>query len=226
MKQILFYACSLCLLLNSNARASENSFFDYNTYFEDCPFVYDSSIVNGVNANRTEFISQALLQLDKKRNVEPIIFMAALLNIKELKQPIISADTNSKDIELLRNLYLYLVFNSSDSYIQLKGSITDTTYYSDTYSTVVVTVLSYDRYFFNIFVNKEHSDALEGETFAEAQTWLLYLLNGDKTKYILYRNNLKNSKYKKRFIEHYKRYSKQMLPFEKKVGKKLLSDIK
>jgi hypothetical protein len=197
---ILFFI--IVLFLAADAFGAADYFKDAD-YWE-LPWWYDEQIVKLIEKDPKAFAE--FVKLNKpKIDSTSIIYVSAIMKIKEMEEWIKQLPNDDNDTRLLKNMYFYRITNSREYYWKLFKLLKKSDC-GDNYPMVIVTTLSYDDRIFEIFEREaSHSDGVKSETIDGAMSWLLYMLNTDSNLYNNYVRLLQKSPYRDEFISdtHY-----------------------
>jgi len=194
-KIILFFIIALFLAIDS---------FGAEDYFKDAdywelPWWYDEQIVKLIEKDPKAFAEFVKLKKPKIDSTS-IIYVSAIIKIKEMEDWVKQLSNGDKDTRLLKSMYFYRITNSEKHYHKLLTLLKKSDF-GDNYAMAIVTTLSYDDKFFEIFEREaRQSDAVKGETILWNMAWLMYILNTDNNLYSNYVRLLRKSSYKDKFI--------------------------
>ena len=194
-KLILFFIIVLFFAIDSFA--VEDYFKD--TYYWDLPWGYDEQVVKLIEKDPRAFAEFVKLK-KPKIDTTSIIYVSAIIKIKEMEDWVKQLPDSDRDTRLLKNMYFYRITNSKEYYRKLLNLL-EKSDFGDNYPMAIVTTLSYDDKIFEIFQKESiHADAVKGETILDNISWLMYILNRDNNLYNNYVRLLKKSSYKDKFI--------------------------
>jgi hypothetical protein len=194
-KIILFFIFVIFLAVDSFG--AENYFKD--AYFWELPWEYDEQVVKLIEKDPKAFAEFVKIN-NPKIDPASIIYVSAIIKIKEMEDWVKQLSNGDKDTRLLKNMYFYRITNSQKHYRKLLTLLKKADF-GDNYPMAIVTTLSYDDKIFEIFEGESsRADGVKGETILSNMSWLMYILNKNSNLYSNYVRLLQKSSYKDEFI--------------------------